>query len=253
MVSCVTQLLCTWIINRRSLWWLCLNSCSASTRSHSSSAIAGAHGWALKCLFLEIQLHEKLAPQTNSSVQSSKANQPLHTCSKVLKEEVLVAMLPVPCSEPLWWLASQSWHCPVLVALWQPSAAPGWQSLPGHQPQLPLREVKSVRVNERRGLGSSFSCYFPNEQADGYLSWFRVNALSAVSFRCFVALPLSPIRRRCSPGLESVWLPILWVLMLKWETYLLYLEVESWARRCIFVMQISPLFSVIFHHRTDKS
>lgn len=56
---------------------------------------------ALKYLFLEIQLHEKLTPQTNSSIQNSKANQLLHTCSKVLKEEVLVAMLPVPCSEPL--------------------------------------------------------------------------------------------------------------------------------------------------------
>lgn len=252
MVSCTTQLRCTWIINRRSLEWLCLNSCSACTRSHSSSATAGGHGWGTRMPVLGDAITQN--SWTNSSVWSSKANQSLHSCAKVLEEEVLVALLPVPCPEPPWWLVSRSWHCPMLVALWWPLAAPGWQGLPGHQPQLLLRDSRQpARVNERWGLGSSSGCYFPNEQTDGHLPWFRVNALSALPFRCCIPLPLSPICRGCSPGLKSVCLPILRVLMPKWETCLLHLGVEGWAQRCIFVMQISPLFSVIFRCGTDKS
>lgn len=182
MVSCAIQLLCTWIINRRSLWWLCLNSCSASTRSHSSSAIAGAHGWGTQMSVLGDTITRKLAPQTNSSVQSSKANQPLHTCSKVLKEEVLVAMLPVPCSEPLWWLASAGGivvaiGCPRLAkSSWAPTTAPSQRG-----------KVSQSEWEARRGLILQLL----------FSKWAGRRISSLVQGKCPVSRILQMLR--CSP------------------------------------------------------
>lgn len=184
----------------------------------------------------DITTHKNLTPWKNSSVQSSKANQPLDTRVKVLEEEVSVAMCQSPAQSP----SDDRPHSHV--------PAPCWWPCGGHW--LPQAG--------RAFLGTSHSSFsgapgIQSEWQNGHLPWFRVNASSALPFRCCFALPCLPFTGDVHLGLRVSDYQSYGFWCWKWETYLLHLWVEGWAQRCIFVMQISPLFSVIFHCGTDKS
>lgn len=126
---------------------LCLNLCSVSTRTTAPQLLLFLMAGAFKYPFFEIQLKQNLAPSAKSSAQSAKANQPLHTCGKALKEEGLVARLPVQAGPAV----TPQPHASGLVG------AIGCRG-PAGSPQAPATaspkglQVKSTEVSKMQGL-----------------------------------------------------------------------------------------------------
>lgn len=86
--------------------------------------------------------------------------------------------------------------------------------------------LQVVRLNERWGSGSSFGCYFPNgRQMDIFLGlgWMPCQPYPSEAALLSSCLPF----QKMLTWAKSVWLPILWVLMLEMGN----LSTSSWGGR----------------------